>query len=97
MVEIYRQRVAALHETLQDETTKLRAAEVFRSLVDQVTLVPENGALSIVWRGDLAAMLSFAAAEKKSGSSPDADLPEAVLSQLSLVAGTGFEPVTFRL
>ncbi|PKQ00466.1 MAG: resolvase, partial [Alphaproteobacteria bacterium HGW-Alphaproteobacteria-12] len=64
-----------------------------RALVDQVTLVPENGELTIVLKGDLAAMLSFAA-NKKPGSISGTGL---LASQVSLVAGVGFEPTTFRL
>ena len=36
-----------------------------RGLVDRITLVPEAGRLSIVLRGDLAAMLGFASNSKK--------------------------------
>jgi len=60
MAEIYRQRIAALYEGLQSEDGKAEAANVFRTLVDQVTLVPEEAKLAIVLRGDLAAMLRFA-------------------------------------
>jgi site-specific DNA recombinase len=100
-----------------------------RSLVSEVTLVADIGALAIILRGDLGAILRFAAGRKVPGFlsesealdnllSPDslvagtrnrrslrsgaqnaktsaAELAE--VSQLSLVAGTGFEPVTFRL
>ncbi|WP_038380247.1 hypothetical protein [Bradyrhizobium elkanii] len=62
--EIYRQRVAALYESLQAEG---ETAEVFQTLINQVTLVPEAEELAIVLRGDLAAILRFAAVNK----SPD--------------------------
>ncbi|MET4023205.1 hypothetical protein ABIB73_007234 [Bradyrhizobium sp. F1.4.3] len=50
MAEIYRQRIAALYESLQNEDGKTEygkteAAEVFRTLVDQVTLVPDKAEL----------------------------------------------------
>ena len=70
-------RVAALHERLQDEAA----------------LVPKNGELAIVLRGDLAAMLSFAADKKmpgidlKAGHSCDSGSPG------SLVAGSRFDPL----
>ncbi|MFE0757887.1 recombinase family protein [Inquilinus sp. NPDC058860] len=91
LAEVFRQQIVALHEKLQAEETKAEAAAIVRGLVDRITLVPENGALSIVLRGDLAAMLSFAAHSKKPSLLGDG------LVQGSLVAGTGFEPVTFRL
>jgi hypothetical protein len=80
MAEIYRQRIASLHESLRDDSTKAEAAEIFRNMVDEVTLVPERGVLAIMLRGDLAAMLSFAAAKKKPGSPGEAGLSDALLS-----------------
>ena len=53
------------------------------------------GALSIMLRGDLAALLRFASNKQKPSDLSAAGL--GLLSQGSLVAGTGFEPVTFRL
>ena len=43
MAEIYHQRIAALYESLQVEDEKAKAADIFRTLVQQVLLVPENG------------------------------------------------------
>src|SRR5690606_5234140 len=59
MANIYHQKIAALYRELQSEETKAQAAETFRSLVNQVDLVPEGGTLAIVLRGDLAAILRF--------------------------------------
>jgi DNA invertase Pin-like site-specific DNA recombinase len=92
MAEVWRQRIAALHEALHDDASKAEAFEVLRSLIDRVTLVPEKGQLAIELRGDLAAMLAFSANKKRS-SAERSDLE----AQLSLVAGGGFEPPTFRL
>ncbi|RWO24876.1 MAG: recombinase family protein [Mesorhizobium sp.] len=97
MAEIYRQRISTLYESLQSEDGKAEAAEVFRTLVDQVTLVPTEDELAIVLRGDLAALLRFAANKKNPDVLSEAGALGALLSQESLVAGTGFEPVTFRL
>ena len=63
----------------------------------QMTLVPENGELAITLRGDLAGMLRFAASKKNPGFLSEAGVLDGLLSQGSLIAGTGFEPVTFRL
>ncbi|WP_198400259.1 hypothetical protein [Bradyrhizobium pachyrhizi] len=97
MAEIYRQRIATLYESLQSEDGKAEAAEVFRTLVDQVTLVPDAEELAIVLRGDLAAILRFAANKKNPDVLSEAGVLGALLSQESLVAGIGFEPMTFRL
>ena len=97
MAEVYRLRIAALHERLQSEETKAEAADILRSLVDRITLQPDGNGLAIVLRGDLAAMLSFAANTKKPGLRGETGLVCDRGSQASLVAGAGFEPAAFRL
>ena len=64
-----------------------------RSLVEQIRLHPADGELKIELIGDLATLLGFAnkPAKKEPGSKGDPG------RTTSLVAGTGFEPVTFRL
>jgi hypothetical protein len=89
MAEIFRQRISALHESLQGEDGKAEAAELFRTLVDQVTLVPEDDRLAIVLRGDLAAMLRFALGKRNPALVTEGGVLESLLSQESLVAGTG--------
>ena len=56
--------------------------------------MPEGGVLTIDLRGELAAMLSLCAGAETQKTS--AMVTEEVL-QVKMVAGTGFEPVTFRL
>ena len=129
MAQIYQDRIRQLYENLQREEERAQAAEVFRSLVDQVTLIPEDGELAIVLRGDLGAILRFAAGKKNPDFLSEAEAFDNLLSQgslvaggrnrrslrngdrnaktsaagpaevsqLSLVAGAGFEPATFRL
>ncbi|MGY4497858.1 hypothetical protein ACVWYH_001785 [Bradyrhizobium sp. GM24.11] len=87
MAEIYRQRISALYESLQSEEERSEAAEVFRTLVDQVTLVPEAEQLAIVLRGDLAAILRFAAGKKNPDFLSEAGALDSLLSQASVVAG----------
>lgn len=87
MAEIYRQRISALYESLQGEEERSEAAEVFRTLVDQVTLVPEAEQLAIVLRGDLAAILQFAAGKKNPDFLSEAGALDSLLSQASVVAG----------
>nr|WP_183832843.1 recombinase family protein [Aquamicrobium lusatiense] len=97
MAALYAQRIGQLYEHLQDEDGRARAAETFRSLVDQVTLMPDNGELAIVLRGDLGAILRFTAGKKNPDFLAEAEALDNLLSQGSLVAGVGFEPTTFRL
>ncbi|MFT8775156.1 MAG: recombinase family protein [Gluconacetobacter liquefaciens] len=87
MAEIYQQRIASLYESLQAEETKTEAAERLRTLVSQITLQPADGELAIVLRGDLAAILQFAAHKKNATAHPDSGVLDAFVSQVSLVAG----------
>jgi site-specific DNA recombinase len=59
-----------------------------------VVLKPEDGNLAIDLRGQLASMLELCVGAETQKAS--AGVTEEVL-QIKLVAGTGFEPVTFRL
>jgi site-specific DNA recombinase len=93
----YRNQVAALREALTDESRRAEATELIRTLIDRIDLTPAvdgNGRkyLAIDLTGHLAGMLALAADKAK----PPADLSARGL-QIKLVAGTGFEPVTFRL
>jgi site-specific DNA recombinase len=86
MAEIYCQRISALYENLQDETGKAEVAEVFRTLVDQVTPVPDEAELAIVpTRGDQAAILRFAANKKN----PDILSEAGVLGAFARIVGCG--------
>ena len=92
LAEVYRRKVAELHEAIQSEDIREEAWEVIRSLVDEILLTPEDGELRIDLKGELAGILSLAAGKKK----PDAQL-RIGLEQIKMVAGAGFEPATFRL
>jgi site-specific DNA recombinase len=72
------------------------AAGIIRGLVDRIELTPkeENGAhlLTIELRGALAGILSLAT----NGERPRQDSGLSV-REITVVAGAGFEPATFRL
>ncbi|GBQ11766.1 recombinase family protein [Acetobacter cibinongensis] len=97
MAELYRQKVATLHESLQKAGSDTKTVEAIRSLITRIRLIPENGVLGIFLEGDLAAMLSFASNKKNAEHHPDAGVLNKFLMQDSLVAGAGFEPAAFRL
>jgi hypothetical protein len=73
--------------------TRAAAFEPIRSLIDEIRLVPEAGALRVELRGELAGILALAADSNKPGNLSTAGLAE----QIKMVAGIGFEPMTFRL
>ena len=96
MANHYRDQIAALREALTDEHAQAQAADLIRKLVEKIVLTPEagegGGSLSIDLHGHLAGILSLATKAKR-------PLGESGLEvgYTKLVAGTGFEPVTFRL
>ena len=106
--EIYRAKVADLEASLNAPEIRLEAAEALRSLISRIVLTPDAAApdgLAAELHGDLATILRLAA-ERQGGKAAlrravgaKTNPPEQAFSggQLSVVAGTGFEPVTFRL
>ncbi len=64
LAKYYHEEIAALHDQLGNEETRGRAAQMLRTLVNRIELVPNGEELAIVLRGDLAAILTFAAGKK---------------------------------
>ncbi len=94
MAHHYRAQVEELYAALQEdsEARRMGAADVLRSLVQEIVLTPDtaSGELQIEVHGDLAGILTIALERKKPAGGAGG-------SQVEMVAGTGFEPVTFRL
>ncbi|MBN9431703.1 MAG: recombinase family protein [Bosea sp.] len=88
----YRLRVQQLYETLQDgsEERRIEAADVLRTLVEDIILTPADGKIEIDVRGDLAGILTLSVQTKNPAGG-------AGQSQAKMVAGAGFEPAAFRL
>jgi site-specific DNA recombinase len=92
---LYREKVAALEQALADPAIKAEATEVIRSHIERITLTPnEEGTLDIQLYGDLARILQFCEAGERKRERPGHGKPG---RGLSVVAGAGFEPATFRL
>ena len=111
--ELYRRKVETLEQALADPATAATAAEALRSLVDAVLVHPgeRRGEVAVELRGDLAAFLHLGDAPER-GAGRDEAAPHSKTAALlvqngrsglagevlgTLGAGTGFEPVTFRL
>ena len=60
LAELYQQKVTNLAEALNDEHTRLEAAECIRELIEEIRLVPANGKLRVELYGELAALLNLA-------------------------------------
>jgi site-specific DNA recombinase len=95
MGEVYRSAVARLRGALTTSPDKAEAVEHVRALIDRIVLHPNDdepcGFLMDI-EGDLAGILSLSRNSKRAASVSGDDLV-----QIKVVAGTGFEPVTFRL
>ena len=89
IAEIYRRKVTDLTTALNEDSLRCEAAEIIRSLIGSIRLVPNDDRLLIELEGELAAILALA--------NDDRPRPEARGRQITLVAGVGFEPTTFRL
>ncbi len=51
LAEVYRRKVAALNEALEDDATRDEAMDQIRSLIERITLTPEEGGLRIDLKG----------------------------------------------
>ncbi len=92
LLRLFKEKVAALRETLNAETVRGEAAEVLSTLIESVTIYPdgEHGpeAEVVAKMSDLITWATNDDTARKGGARP---------SSIAVVAGTGFEPVTFRL
>ena len=88
LADLYHRKVDNLHDALNQEDTRAEASEAVRALIDEIRLVPEDGELKIELFGELAALVGIANKDPR---------PDDRGLQVTLVAGVGFEPTTFRL
>ncbi len=92
--QIYRRKVEELEVALEHGPDRDEARESVRSLVERVVLTPrEDGkGLDATLHGALAGILAACEIVKSKGPEVKTSGP-----QVSVVAGVGFEPTTFRL
>ena len=89
---IYQGKITRLKDALNTPDTITQANEAIRQFIEKVRLVPEGNTLNIELFGELAALLSLGI-----GPNDKHPLTDAEGVQVTLVAGAGFEPATFRL
>ena len=97
--EIYRSKVEALETALQDEAIRPEAVEILRSMMERVVVTPtKDGTLRVDLHGDIARLITAEEPQRApTGKTMRAASGEAARTVLSVVAGRGFEPLTFRL
>ena len=93
LAELFSAKVANLAEALNSPDDRAEAASILRGLIEEIRLVPQDGAYAIDLTGDLAALLGFAS-EAQNRKRPAAG---AAGRSIKLDAGAGFEPAAFRL
>jgi site-specific DNA recombinase len=92
--ELYRSKIERLAEALNAPDTVTETAEILRSLIDRIVLTLVDNVLRTELHSDLAVLASFAqAGERRENGAGSGGNP----ARLSVVAGVGFKPTTFRL
>ena len=97
---IYAKKVSALTKALNRKEERQGASQDLRALIEKIVLTPgpERGELYATLHGELRTILEWterqAIGKSVKTTKPAAD---ATGLSLSLVAGAGFEPATFRL
>ena len=92
---VYRRKVERLAEALADPRDRDEAADAIRGLIERIVLTPgeKRGQMDAALHGDLGTILEWAGNGRRKGAT---DTPGSGMS-VSVVAGAGFEPTTFRL
>ena len=97
---IYAKKVSALTKVLNRKEERQEAAETLRGLIEKISLTPgpERGEIYATLHGELGTILNWTERQAL-GNTTKTTKPAADATGLSLsvVAGAGFEPATFRL
>ncbi len=93
LAHLYRSKVARLEQELADPELAAEAKSVLRSMIKTITITPgaKRGEVHLELLGELAVVLAAGQAKRNKDGTPVAPI------QVSVVAGVGFEPTTFRL
>jgi site-specific DNA recombinase len=95
LAQEYRNKVASLEKALANPATHPNTVASIRGQIERITLTPnDEGGLDIHLYGDLARILELCEGGERKRQRPGHGGPG---RELSVVAGAGFEPATFRL
>ncbi len=94
LLQKFREKIGALRDTLNDESIRTEAAELMDRLIESVTIYPEgaNGP-----EAEIVAKVADLAVYALNDNTAPGRSWGGVYSSMSVVAGVGFEPTTFRL
>ena len=93
VAQVYRRQVERLHDALNEPEIRDEALQILRGLVERVSISPAENGLEVEIVGEIAKMVELGI-EK---NAKRATLDEAMTRSVEVVAGRGFEPLTFRL
>ena len=95
VADIYRRKVERLWEALRRPQERDQAAAAIRDLIERITLTPgpKRGQIDATLHGEVGAILEWMGSQALKNKT---DTPSSGVS-VSVVAGVGFEPTTFRL
>jgi site-specific DNA recombinase len=94
---------AGLHRALVHPATRDEAFAILRQLIERVTVHPREDGVEIGLQGEIVAMVDVALGSDAAGTTDNkAALRRLMLDDgsrrsVKVVAGRGFEPLTFRL
>ncbi len=98
LADVFAKKVETLIGSLNDPDLKTEAGELVRSLIDRIILTPDADAPNghvIALQGELAGILGLCS--KGVSGHANARRVGGRKGQVTMVAGVGFEPTTFRL
>ena len=92
IVEFYARKITELQTLLSNETTRPEAMELIRSMIERIEVHAgdDHKTPNVILMGALAAILDYTQQNKTAVSGGDD-------GRVLMVAGSGFEPLTFRL
>jgi site-specific DNA recombinase len=93
-------KVDELHKAIVDPATRPEALTIIRSLIDRIAVVPTSDGFEIELVGEIANMVALASnplSDNKKAAPAGAAVLDRFRSSVKVVAGRGFEPLTFRL
>ncbi|WP_443478421.1 recombinase family protein [Novosphingobium aerophilum] len=95
IAKFYRNKVQHLSLALQHPAERDEAACAIRGLIERVTLFPgaKRGEMTATLHGEFGAIMEWVSQHQEPGGSRSGVAPMSI----TMVAGVGFEPTTFRL
>ena len=93
LAQVYRRQVEQLQNCLNDPEIRDEALEILRGLVERVSIGPAENGREVEIVGEITKMVELGAGNE----AKRATLDQAMTRSVKVVAGRGFEPLTFRL